>query len=368
MDESRKKVALVIGSLRLGGAERMMVNLANALCKQTDLTLIVLNQGNDLQSEIAPGVRTIFLNGSRTMNNFFPLLKLLKREKFDALVSTQIHVNIFCMAVKMFSGIRTKIILREATKPGTHFKLNPGLKNRLNRKLVQWLYPKADAIVLNSTASKNDIVANGFAEEKNTAVILNPVITDAFRKMRNEKVSHRFFGFAPIYISVGRLSKSKNFPLLIEAFQKVLEKKDARLIIVGDGAERKNLESTAALKGIRDKIDFTGQLLNPFSLLKTSDVFVLSSDYEGSPNALIEAMSCGVQLVSTDSPGGAGEVLENGLVGALVPLRDSKSLADAMLAALDKKISPEVLEKSASRFESEKIAAEYLSLIQRVCA
>jgi glycosyltransferase involved in cell wall biosynthesis len=147
----------------------------------------------------------------------------------------------------------------------------------------------------------------------------------------------------------------------------VLDKIDARLIIVGEGRERKNLEALVNDMNLRDKIDFTGQLLNPFPLVRRSDVFVLSSDYEGLPNSLIEAMACGTQVVSTDGEGGAGEILMNGALGRLIPVNDAGALTTAMIIALEKKIPREELVRSTERFDAAKVAAEYFSLLEKVC-
>ena len=367
MDSGKVKVAMVTGSLRLGGAERMMLNLANELNKKAEVILVRLTEGDDLSDEVDQSVRTVSFGKRRTMAAFFRLRKFLKREKPDALISTQIHVNLFCMLVKLMTGVQTKIILREATTPGVHFAANAGFKTTITRKLMRWLYPKSSAVVVNSAATGRDMIENGFALTGKVHLVYNPVLTDNFKKKIAEKGSHRFFGKAPVFISVGRLAAAKNIRLLIQAFANVIKKVDARLIIVGDGAERKNLEDLVARLKLADKVDFTGQLINPFPLVSKADVFVLPSDYEGSPGALVEAMACGIQLVSTNSSGGAGEILMEGKLGALVPVNDEDALAAAMLGALEKKIPREALAAGAGRFESAAAAGAYLSLIYKIC-
>lgn len=367
MSERKLKLFFVMGSLRMGGAERMMINLANRLCNRAGVTMITLSQGNDLEKELDPSLRFIPFGSVRVINSFLPFIRFLKKEKPDVIISTQIHVNILCMLAVIFSGVRIKVILREATTPGFHFDMNKGIRSSITRQLMKWLYPRADAVVVNATSAGKDMVDNHFAPQKKVSIIYNPVITENFRKKIQEKTVHPFFGQAPVFIGIGRLAKQKNFPLLIRAFDGVLKKTDARLIIVGEGNERENLSEIISALKLNDKVDMPGQLLNPYPLLCRADTFVLSSGYEGLPNALIEAIACGVQVISTDCPGGSREILLNGKLGELVPVNDAPALAEAMLKSLQKRIPPEELKRSASRFDAEEIASTYFSLVKKIC-
>lgn len=367
MNDKKLKLSFVVGSLRMGGAERMMINLANQLSKQTEVTVIQMTKGSDLIHELDPSLHIFSFSGRRTLGAFLPLIKYLKKAKPDVLISTQIHVNILCMLAVLISGQRLKVILREATTPGIHFSLNKSLRTSITRKLMKWLYPKADAVVVNADAVLLDLIENKFASQEKISMIYNPVITENFRNMLQENISHPFFGVAPVFISVGRLAKAKNYSLLIHAFAKVLEKMDARLVIIGEGVERKSLEATISEMKLEGKINLTGQLKNPYPLMRRADVFVLSSGYEGLPNSLIEAMACGTQVVSTDCSGGSREILLDGKLGSLVPVNDAGALAGAMVNALDMRVSKADLIKSSERFETETVASQYFSLIEKVC-
>ncbi len=367
MSNRKRKLVLVLGSFRMGGAERMMINLANELNNSAEVTMLILTGGEDLKKELDPAVKIISFTHKKTLNAFFHLRKFLIKENLDALICTQIHVNLLCMLVKYFSSFSTKIILREATTPGVHFRLNKGFRIFITHRLMNWLYPKADAVVVNSVASGDDLKENNFVAAERLHLIYNPVVTGNFRIKMNEPGHHDFFGSQPVYISVGRLAEAKNYPLLIRAFAKVLVKMEARLIIIGEGNERKSLEGIISEMKLKSKIDLAGQMQNPYPLMKKADVFVLSSDYEGLPNALIEAMACGTQVVTTNGAGGAAEVVMNGELGLLVPVNDVDALAGAMIFALDKKISQEKLINSTTRFDSVKVASEYLALVEKVC-
>ena len=129
---------------------------------------------------------------------------------------------------------------------------------------------------------------------------------------------------------MGRLCPQKGFDVLLEAFASVAaDLPSARLVVLGKGSDREGLLRQAAALGIADRVDFPGWLPNPYALLSRATVFVMSSRYEGFPNALLEAMACGVPAVATDCPSGPSEILE-GEVGILVPIDDAKGISGAL--------------------------------------
>jgi len=143
-----------------------------------------------------------------------------------------------------------------------------------------------------------------------------------------------------------------------------MQKQDARLIIIGEGQEREKLETLISTLRLKDKVKLTGMKLNPYPYLQKSSVYVLTSLFEGLPNALIEAMACGLQLISVDCPGGSAEVLLNGKLGQLVPVHNAEALADAMSAAIRNPVSNNLLLEGAKRFEAGKISIAYLNLVE----
>jgi glycosyltransferase involved in cell wall biosynthesis len=166
----------------------------------------------------------------------------------------------------------------------------------------------------------------------------------------------------PVILAIGRLETQKNFPNLLRAFAEVRKVKAVRLLILGEGSERERLTAMVAEMGLGGEVSLPGFVANPAAYMARSGVFAMSSSWEGMPVALIEALTLGVPVVSTNCPNGPAEILANGAYGELVPMDDSPSLAAAILRVLDgekKTAPPEWL----AQFEATKITEQYLALM-----
>jgi glycosyltransferase involved in cell wall biosynthesis len=165
-----------------------------------------------------------------------------------------------------------------------------------------------------------------------------------------------------VVLGVGRLTAQKDFPSLIRAFAKVRAQKPCRLVILGEGELRGELEALVASLDLSADVALPGFTDNPFAWMRQSSLFVLSSAWEGFGNVLVEAMACGTPVVSTNCPSGPAEILENGRWGRLVPVGDVDALADAMLATLAETTHADVATR-AQDFGVEQAVAGYLGLL-----
>jgi glycosyltransferase involved in cell wall biosynthesis len=163
-------------------------------------------------------------------------------------------------------------------------------------------------------------------------------------------------------ISVGNLHAVKNHALLLDAFAR-LERKSVRLLIFGDGPLRGQLEQQARQLGIADRVAFPGFAIDPWPYLASADLFVLSSNYEGFPMALAEAMHAGLKIVSTDCDSGPAEMLDGGNYGRLVPCGDANALAAAIDAALDEPADPSRIQRRAAKIAGQAMADRYRELV-----
>ena len=196
-------------------------------------------------------------------------------------------------------------------------------------------------------------------------VILNPVVTPEIFNLAKVPVNHPWFrvGQPPVMLAVGRLTKQKDFITLIHAFALVRKQCPAKLVIIGEGEERQNLETKVMELGIQDDVDLPGFVENPYAYMAGATLFVLSSIYEGLPTVLIEAMALGLPIVSTDCPSGPSEILENGKYGTLVPIGDKTTMAHGILRTILKAKSQNVTPNIWSSYEVENVTESYLKVL-----
>jgi glycosyltransferase involved in cell wall biosynthesis len=199
------------------------------------------------------------------------------------------------------------------------------------------VYPLADGIVTVSRGVAEDLAAYAGIPLERIRVIYNPVVSEGLLQAARQPIRHPLFvdNQCPLILGAGRLTEQKDFFTLIKAFDIVRRKIPSRLVILGDGEERSNLENLIRSRGLQDMVDLPGFEINPFAFMKRASVFVLSSKWEGLPNVLIQALICGCPVVSTDCLSGPAEILKGGEYGHLVPVGDVEAIAVAIEAVLN---------------------------------
>jgi glycosyltransferase involved in cell wall biosynthesis len=225
-------------------------------------------------------------------------------------------------------------------------------------------YRFADVAAAVSQGAAKDVARLALFSEDQVKVLHNPIPPRPFPSAESLEQAEAIWGcpHGARILTVGNLKPVKNHPLLLRALA-ALQLPDARLMILGRGENETMLRSLAADLGIRDRVIFAGFHADPSLFYATADLFVLSSDYEGLPTVLIEALSFGVPIVSTDCPSGPAEILDNGRYGALVPVGDAEALARAMGVALHAYVDRDTLKHRALDFAPEIAARKYLELL-----
>jgi glycosyltransferase involved in cell wall biosynthesis len=195
-------------------------------------------------------------------------------------------------------------------------------------------------------------------------VLDNPSVAPEVPALADAPLDHPWFhpGAPPVVLGVGRLSKQKDFPLLLRAFAEVRRVREARLLILGEGEERSSLATMIEALGLDADAALPGFVQNPFAYMARAAVFVLSSAWEGSPGALIQALACGAPVVATDCESGPREILQGGRFGRLVPTGDVTALAAAILATLDEPRRA-VPEEAWYRFSQDAAVDGYLRVL-----
>jgi glycosyltransferase involved in cell wall biosynthesis len=348
-----------------------MVNLAKEFANQGLKVDMVVNvaEGPYLSS-VPSGVRVVDLDARRVAHTLLRLVCYLRCERPTAVLSTVTPHNLLVIIARDLARCRARTVVREANM------LSKQIENARNRRyalsarlLVRFLYRRADAVVSLSQGVADDLVTFAFVPRERIETIYNPVDVKGIQSRATEPVEHPWLGTneVPVAIAVGRLIKQKDYPTLIQAFSKVRRSRPLRLIILGQGEERGRIAALIEAMGLGDDVAMLGFVENPYSHVARSNVFVLSSAWEGLGTAIVEALAVGTPVVSTDCPSGPAEILENGKYGWLVPVGDATSLAGAIVDALDRPPAANLLKRRALDFALGARADEFLQLLLGAC-
>jgi GalNAc-alpha-(1->4)-GalNAc-alpha-(1->3)-diNAcBac-PP-undecaprenol alpha-1,4-N-acetyl-D-galactosaminyltransferase len=337
------RITLVITSLERGGAERVISRLASWWAEEgRDVTLLPLNShaepAYDLHEKVQrvslglPPGRDSLASIFRKIKKVFVLRRYLRENPSDVIVSFIDRSNILTLLASRGLGI--PVVVSERTVPASY---DIGIILSSLRRLV---YPQASAIVCQTHS-----VVRWLRKRFQVPVyaIPNPVPSVPFSSQaeRKKTTSQRTM------IAVGRLTHEKGFDLLLEAFSRVAGAfPEWRLSILGSGPLKEELEARSDALNLADRISFVGACADPFPALRAADLFVLSSRFEGFPNALTEAMACGLPVISFDCPWGPGEIIRHEVDGLLVPPEDVAALAAALARLM---ASPQERERLAAR-------------------
>lgn len=362
-----RQIAFFIPDLQGGGAEKAVVNLLKEMVKR-DIRpdLVLVNAAGVYLKDVPEQVRIINLHKKRSLYAIFSLSRYLRRNRPSVLISHLSHTNTIALLAKKMAGVSVPLVLVEhAILPGgLSF---PG-KQWFLQSLMKKIYPSASRIVaVSENTARNIETRLGLAAGK-VQHIYNPVVNEELFEKANLPLSHPWFEKKgiPVFLGVGRLEPQKDFTMLLEAFARVRKERPARLIILGEGKLRRELEEHINNLGIEQDVCMPGFAENPFAYMAHCHAFVLSSRWEGLSNVLIEAMACGCPVISTDCPEGPAEVLEAGKYGLLVPVGNCMALAEAMIQSLYSPVSREALVQRAAFFSSEKAVNAYLSLLAEI--
>ena len=233
------------------------------------------------------------------------------------------------------------------------------------RLLVRVFYRLADRVVGVSEGVREDIAAFAKLPADKTTAIFNPIVTADFPQLLDEEPPQDLpiLKGHPIIVTCGRLHPVKDQETLIRAFARLSPALGADLVFLGDGPLKPELERVAQALNVSDRVHFLGYVKNPLAYMKHADVFALSSRVEGLSNVLVEALYCGLPIVSTDCPSGPREVLKGGELGQLVPVGDVAAFSDALATTLAEPVDRVALKRRAEDFSAGRITDQYEALL-----
>jgi glycosyltransferase involved in cell wall biosynthesis len=343
-----------------GGAERVLFSIARELLQQgMNVDIVVCRETDALHTAIPSGAKLHLLHCHPSLSGP-KLAEYARAEQPSAIYSTLIWPNVVNVITKMCYKLPYKAILREANCLPQHFAFRSWPNRLLSKWLVKRFYPKADKVICVSQEACSHLQNFLGPRAKNLINIPNPINFEQIEQLKKASCNHPWFNtkHGPVIVAAGRLKPQKGFDLLIKAITKLPP--NIRLIILGEGTERASLQSLITQLKLNGRIELAGYQSNPYPYFYQADLYVLSSLHEGMPNALLDAMTCGTTIVSTNCPAGPTELLQEGKFGALVPAGDSEALADSIAQALQSPPTPDNRFDYLQQFAITTIAQTYL--------
>jgi glycosyltransferase involved in cell wall biosynthesis len=358
-----KKIALVLPDLRAGGAERVAIHLMrHFLAAGHRVEFVLMRKEGQLLGDVPSDVPVIDLRAGRIRNAVCPLIRYLRRARPDAVQVSMWPLTVAAVLARALARSPARLVISDHTLLSKHYAGNPRAL-RLLKATMRIFYPWADARVIVADAAADDLARLSGLKRDSLEVIYNPVFVPEAAVHPVAKVEAQWGEVDGRILSVGSLKAEKNQALLIRSFARVRQVRAAKLMILGSGELEQELKDLARSLGIGDDVQFAGFIADPWPYYASADLFVLSSDYEGYPLVLVEAMMCGVPVVATNCESGPREILDSGRFGRLVPVDDEAALANAMQAELEHPTARDLLVERAKELSGAGTVDRYLELL-----
>jgi glycosyltransferase involved in cell wall biosynthesis len=348
-----------------GGIERTTLLLAEEFARRGhEVDVVTIRPSGPFLERFGGLVTLTDLGARRVLTSVPRLAGYLRRRKPDLFISYQGYANIAAAWAHCIARSRSKLVLSERVDP----LAQPGSGSRLRHWLIRRAYRRAHVVAANSQGTARSLAEFLEIPSGRVAVIYNSTIGNNLDELAKEPPSHPWLEDEgpPVVLGAGRLTRQKDFATLLRAFALVRQDSQARLVILGEGEERKALEALAMDLGIAEDVALPGFTVNPYAAIARAAVFVLSSRWEGLSNVLIEAQAVGTPVVATDCPSGPREVLLDGEAGLLVPVGGPEAMAEAVRRVLTQPGLAAMITGRArqglGRFSSGPCAERYLEL------
>jgi glycosyltransferase involved in cell wall biosynthesis len=360
---ARKRLALLLPDMGGGGAEQVALRLArDFLARGHEVDLVLLQASGELMPLVPPGVRIFDLAAPRIRAAIRPLRRYFRERRPDAIQISMWPLTVAGIVAHRLARSRARLVLSDHIVLTRQYGGERAVFAFL-RASIRLFYPLADARIQVSKEAADDLARISGLARGSLEVIYNPVAEPPSPIAAFPEVEALWGAADGRIITVGSFKEQKNHKLLIRAFARLRRARAARLIILGDGPLRGELEALARAEGVAGDVLLPGFATDPWPYYASADLFALSSDYEGYPLVLIEAMRCGLPIVSTDCPSGPREILEGGRYGLLVPVGDEETFAEALGRTLGTEADRAAIVARAEALSGQSTSDRYLELM-----
>jgi glycosyltransferase involved in cell wall biosynthesis len=361
-----ERIALVLPNLSGGGAERVNLLLAEELLSRGyAVDLVLMRQQGELLGKVPTSVRLTCLGADRIRQVPRLLARYLREQTPSALLANMCPLTTVSIIAHRLARSAARLVVLDHANLSEHYADRGWMQRSMMRASLH-AYRLADSRVAVSKGVADNLAALSGMRRSRFEVIYNPIKVSP-ADASQEKIINALWPNCggKRLLTVGTLKNEKNQALLIAAFAKLIEDVDACLMILGEGELRPVLESLVNKLGVGNRVAMPGFVDDPAPFYRSANLFVLSSNYEGFGNVIVEALACGTPVVSTDCPGGPGEIVDGGRYGMLCPVGNQDALTQAMRSALTQQSDKDVLVRRASEFSVAHAADQYLNLLLR---
>jgi exopolysaccharide biosynthesis WecB/TagA/CpsF family protein len=364
-----KSVAFFMHDFSGGGVEAMRINLAASLLELGyRVSVIVANSSGPVRSRVPAGILIVDLESHSFAGTLLSLMRHLAKHQPDFLVSSLGHNNVAALCACLSPRIKARLIVCQHNALSQ--EIGVGWRYWPIPALYWMLQLNADAFVAVSSGVANDLIETAHLQARRVHVISNPVIGLDFagRSRTDARPPHPWLEQSeiPVFLFVGRLTPQKDPVTLIEAFALCLEARAAKLIILGEGELRSQLEQLVNDRGISDHVHFSGYVTEPARWISLATALVLTSRYEGFGNVIVEALACGTPVIATDCCHGPSEILAEGKYGHLVAVGDPRAVANAMCQDFGSQFPAALLRERGQAFTATRCAESHDALFNRI--
>lgn len=364
VEKQRGRISILLPDMRPGGAERLHLQLAEQwLHAGRAVDFVLRNANGELLAKVPKGAGIIDLNADRVRNSLVPLARYLRNAHPSVLIAAMWPLTIIAPLAARMAGFRGRVAISEHSPLSIAYRGKGKAHAAALRISAALGYRLADVRIGVSSGVADDMARIARLSRDRFDVVYNPAASGRVPEQKPARPDLLREVSGPILLSVGTLKAVKRHDLLIDAFARLPRSLDATLCILGEGAQRASLERRIAELGLEGRVLLPGYVADPMPWYAHADQFVLSSDYEGFGNVIVEAMEHGVPVVSTDCPVGPAEILQGGQYGKLVPVGNADALAEAIEQSLSTLVDRNRLKARARDFDVGRVAQRYLDLL-----